>query len=107
MSEKLYKALRRVVIKNEPHSQLLSLTVGASSGDWCAWVAWAPMVQLPSEEGRDAWHLQVLETAIKNCHPAVYRTLAESELWLELVKLAADSSVDRVSPPPTWLLWAL
>lgn len=40
--------------------------------------------------------LQILETCIKNCVPQLYDALAHSELWFELVKMAADTSIARV-----------
>lgn len=39
---------------------------------------------------------QILETCIKNCVPQLYDALAHSELWFELVKMAADTSIARV-----------
>ncbi len=40
---------------------------------------------------------QILETCVNNCYPALYEVLAKSELWIELMKMAADTSVGRVS----------
>ncbi|KAG1670193.1 hypothetical protein FOA52_014969 [Chlamydomonas sp. UWO 241] len=40
--------------------------------------------------------LTILETCIKNCHPAIYGTLIKSELWVDMVKMVADRGVNRV-----------
>mmetsp|Transcript_12393 Transcript_12393/g.26775 ORF Transcript_12393/g.26775 Transcript_12393/m.26775 type:complete len:544 (-) Transcript_12393:671-2302(-) len=40
--------------------------------------------------------LMMLETCVKNCFPVFYEYLAKSELWFDLLKMAADTSVTRV-----------
>ena len=66
MSEKLWKILRRTVQAKSSNAKVLLLS------------------------------LTILETCIKSCSSPVYQTLADSELWDLLVKMAADTSATRV-----------
>ncbi|GAX72682.1 hypothetical protein CEUSTIGMA_g138.t1 [Chlamydomonas eustigma] len=40
--------------------------------------------------------ITILEACVKNGYPTIYNVLAKSELWLELMKMAADKSLARV-----------
>jgi hypothetical protein len=40
---------------------------------------------------------QMLDTCVRNCHPLLHVLLSTSLLWSDLLKLAQDTSVNRVS----------
>uniref|UniRef100_A0A7R9YTW7 VHS domain-containing protein n=1 Tax=Chlamydomonas euryale TaxID=1486919 RepID=A0A7R9YTW7_9CHLO len=40
--------------------------------------------------------LTILETCVKNCHQVIYGVLAKSEMWVEMAKMAADTSIERI-----------
>lgn len=48
--------------------------------------------------------MQVLETCVKNCYPQFHTFLATSELWTDLLKMATDTGVVRVSLDENFLM---
>ncbi len=84
MYDKFCVILKRAVAKNNAKCQILSLTVmGMSCHAW-------------SYTERRFACTQILETCVKNCYAPFYDVLAKSDLWIELIRMAADTSVGRV-----------
>ncbi|KAF5840063.1 hypothetical protein DUNSADRAFT_17980 [Dunaliella salina] len=40
--------------------------------------------------------LSMLDTCVRNCHPLLHTTLANSLIWSDMVKLVQDTSVSRI-----------
>ena len=89
--------------RREPGSHLIGKQVSRGSPDPEVPVALRPMLASRSDYSimcppHRLFYpsAQILEACIKNAFPAVYGVLAKSELWVELMKMAADKSVGRV-----------